>query len=72
MYNHQVVVHESSTLMGYLSAIVPGVGFATGILILPQRQTALVAKQPAEMTCSAAAGCVWASPLRRLSCARFR
>ena len=49
MYNHQVVVHESLTLMGYLSAIVPGMGFATGILILPQRQTALVAKQAAEV-----------------------
>ena len=49
MNNHQVVVHESLTLMGYLSAIVPGMGFATGILILPQRQTALVAKQPAEI-----------------------
>ena len=49
MYNHQVVVHESLTLMGYLSAIVPGMGFATGILILPQRQIALVAKQAAEI-----------------------
>ena len=49
MYNHQVVVNESLTLMGYLSAIVPGMGFATGILILPQRQTALVAKQAAEI-----------------------
>ena len=35
--------------MGYLSEIVPGMEFATGILILPQRQTALVAKQAAEI-----------------------
>ena len=49
MYNHQVVVNESLTLMGYLSAIVSGVGFATGILMLPQRQTALVAKQAVEI-----------------------
>ena len=37
------------TLMGYLSAITEQVGLATGILILPQRQTVLVAKQAAEV-----------------------
>ncbi len=49
MYNHQSVVHESLTTMGYLAAIVPGMGLMSGILILPQRQTALVAKQAAEI-----------------------
>ena len=48
-YNHKSVVHETLTLMGYLSAITENVGLATGILILPQRQTVLVAKQAAEV-----------------------
>jgi len=49
MYNHRKVVHESLTLMGYLAAITKKVGLMTGILILPQRQTVLVAKQAAEV-----------------------
>ena len=49
MYNHESVVHESLTTMGYLTAIAPGMGLMSGILILPQRQTALVAKQAAEI-----------------------
>jgi probable F420-dependent oxidoreductase len=48
-YNHKSVVHESFILMGFLSAITKRVGLTTGILILPQRQTALVAKQAAEI-----------------------
>ena len=48
-YNHESVVHESFILMGFLSAITQRVGLTTGILILPQRQTALVAKQAAEI-----------------------
>ena len=34
-------------LFGYLAGIAPKLGFSTGVLILPQRQTALVAKQAA-------------------------
>ena len=49
MYNHETVVHESLTTMGYLAAVVPDMGLMSGILILPQRQTALVAKQAAEI-----------------------
>ena len=49
MYNHESVVHESLTTMGYLAAVTPGMGLMSGILILPQRQTALVAKQAAEI-----------------------
>lgn len=48
-YHHQSVVHESLTLMGYLSGVTKNMGFATGILILPQRATVLVAKQAAEV-----------------------
>jgi len=49
IYNHLTVVHESLTLMGYLAAVTKRVGLVTGILILPQRQTVLVAKQAAEV-----------------------
>ena len=48
-YSHESVVHETMTLMGYLAAVTQRVGLATGILILPQRQTVLVAKQAAEV-----------------------
>ena len=48
-YSHESVVHEIMTTMGYLAAVTKTVGLASGILILPQRQTALVAKQAAEV-----------------------
>src|SRR5215467_9003964 len=48
-YSHEAVVHEALTLMAYLAAITRRLILATGILILPQRQTALVAKQAAEI-----------------------
>src|SRR5438876_2513589 len=48
-YSHESVVHESLTLMAYLAAITERITLATGILILPQRQTVLVAKQAAQI-----------------------
>lgn len=48
-YTHRSVIHESFTLMGYLAAVIAQIGLTTGILILPQRATALVAKQAAEV-----------------------
>jgi len=48
-YTHKSYIHEPFTLMGYLAAITKKVQLVTGILILPQRQTALVAKQGAEV-----------------------
>ena len=48
-YTHKSHIHEPFTLMGYLAAITKKVQMVTGILILPQRQTALVAKQAAEV-----------------------
>ncbi len=48
-YTHHSVIHETFTTLGYLSAITKNVDLITGILILPQRQTALVAKQAAEV-----------------------
>jgi len=48
-YSHESVVHESLTLMAYFAAITQRITLATGILILPQRQTVLVAKQAASL-----------------------
>jgi probable F420-dependent oxidoreductase len=48
-YSHEAVVHEALTLLAYLAAVTSRIGLATGILILPQRQTALVAKQAAQI-----------------------
>ena len=48
-YNHQHMFHEIFVLLGYLAAITRNIQLVTGIVILPQRQTALVAKQAAEV-----------------------
>lgn len=41
--------HEVFVLFGYLAGVTTTLGLATAVLILPQRQTALVAKQAAEI-----------------------
>ena len=46
-YTHKYMFHEPFVLFGYLAGITKTIGLVTGILILPQRQTALVAKQAA-------------------------
>ena len=48
-YTHLTMFHEPMVLYGYLAAITRRLELVTGILILPQRQTALVAKQAAEI-----------------------
>ena len=48
-YTHETLWHEPMVLFGYLAAITRRIELVTGILILPQRQTALVAKQAAEV-----------------------
>ena len=48
-YTHDSMFHEPFVLFGYLAAITQRIDLVTGILILPQRQTALVAKQAAEV-----------------------
>ena len=48
-YTHESNFHEPLVLFGYIAAITQRLELATGILILPQRQTALVAKQTAEV-----------------------
>jgi probable F420-dependent oxidoreductase len=47
-YDVRSTFHEPFVLFGFLAAITP-LELVTGILILPQRQTALVAKQAAEV-----------------------
>jgi probable F420-dependent oxidoreductase len=47
-YNVSTTFHEPLVLFGYLAAIT-SIELVTGIIILPQRQTALVAKQAAEV-----------------------
>jgi probable F420-dependent oxidoreductase len=47
-YTHHHQFHEPFVLFGYLAALTR-LELVTGILILPQRQTALVAKQAAEV-----------------------
>ncbi|MGZ0190062.1 MAG: TIGR03619 family F420-dependent LLM class oxidoreductase, partial [Alphaproteobacteria bacterium] len=41
--------HEIFVTLGFLAAVTEKVGLATGVLVLPQRQTALVAKQAAQI-----------------------
>jgi probable F420-dependent oxidoreductase len=41
--------HEPFVLFGWLAGVAPKLALATGVIVLPQRQTALVAKQAAEI-----------------------
>ena len=49
LFDYKNAFHEPFVLFGYLASITKKVEFVTGILILGQRQTALVAKQAAEV-----------------------
>lgn len=48
-YTHQTPFHEVFVLFSFMAAVTHKLRFSTGILILPQRQTALVAKQAASL-----------------------
>jgi probable F420-dependent oxidoreductase len=48
-YTEQHPFHEPFTLFSYLAGLTRSIELATGVIILPQRQTALVAKQAAEL-----------------------
>jgi len=48
-YTAETNFHEPFVLFGYLAGITKTIELVTGIIILPQRQTALVAKQAAEV-----------------------
>jgi probable F420-dependent oxidoreductase len=48
-YTHKTMFHEPLTLFSYLAAITERLELVSGVVVLPQRQTALVAKQAAEV-----------------------
>ncbi|MBE2222127.1 MAG: LLM class F420-dependent oxidoreductase [Anaerolineae bacterium] len=48
-YTYKNPFHEPLLLFSYMAALTQTIEFVTGILILPQRETALVAKQAAEL-----------------------
>jgi probable F420-dependent oxidoreductase len=48
-YTYQHPFHEPITLFSFLAGVTTNLGFATGVIILPQRQTALFAKQAATL-----------------------
>lgn len=48
-YTEDDQFHEAFVTLGYLAAVTRRIGLVTGIVILPQRQTVLVAKQATEV-----------------------
>jgi len=48
-YTEHDPFHDPLVMFAYLAGITERIGFATGILILPQRQTVLVARQAADL-----------------------
>lgn len=48
-YNEQDPFHETFVTLGFLAAVTTRIHLTSGVLILPQRQTGLVAKQAAEV-----------------------
>jgi probable F420-dependent oxidoreductase len=48
-YDKDTAFHEPFVLFGYLAGVTQTIELVTGVIILPQRQTALVAKQCAEI-----------------------
>ncbi|HET8568424.1 MAG TPA: LLM class F420-dependent oxidoreductase [Candidatus Limnocylindria bacterium] len=48
-YDERSTFHEPLVLFGHLAAVTTRLGLATAVIVLPQRQAALVAKQAAEV-----------------------
>jgi probable F420-dependent oxidoreductase len=48
-YDVQTTFHEPMVLFGFLAGVTTSLEFVTGVIIVPQRQTVLVAKQAAEV-----------------------
>jgi len=48
-YTDKDQFHEPFVLFGYLAGVAPKLAYVPGVIILPQRQTVLVAKQAAEV-----------------------
>ena len=53
--------HEPLVTFGYLAGLTTSLELVTGVIILPQRQAALVAKQATEVDLLSGGGCAWAS-----------
>jgi probable F420-dependent oxidoreductase len=49
LYNEKDTFHETFVTLGFLAAVTKTIGLSTGILIAPQRQTGVIAKQAAEV-----------------------
>ena len=60
-YTSETLFHEPFVLFGYLAALTKRLELVTGVIILPQRQTVLVAKQAAEVDVLSGGECAWAS-----------
>jgi probable F420-dependent oxidoreductase len=48
-YNERDPFHETFVMLGFLAAVTRKIGLSSGVLIAPQRQTGLIAKQAAEV-----------------------
>ena len=48
-YDVQTTFHEPMVLFGFLAGVTRSLEFVTGVIIVPQRQTVLLAKQAAEV-----------------------
>lgn len=48
-YTHESAFQEIFVLLGYLAAVTTRIELTTGVVVLPQRQTALTAKQAAQV-----------------------
>ena len=49
VYNEHDPFHETLVMLGFLAAVTTRIRLSSGILIAPQRQTGLIAKQAAEI-----------------------
>jgi probable F420-dependent oxidoreductase len=49
LYDEKDPFHETFTTLGFLAAVTKRIGLSSGILIAPQRQTGVIAKQAAEV-----------------------
>ena len=49
LYNERDPFHETLVMLGFLAAVTTQIRLSSGILIAPQRQTGLIAKQAAEI-----------------------
>ena len=49
LYNERDPFHETFVMLGFLAAVTTKIRLSSGILIAPQRQTGLIAKQAAEV-----------------------